>query len=266
MKRIHQFIDESGHLGDEGVALYVDALKLDTVDQLPEQISAHVAGCDECKTRVTGVFALVRKEDYSAVRRHPYFRLSAADTRVGGMRVWRTAAVFAAVIVVSAFAYYVVFQRSGAFHPPGVLPLAQSQADTTAVTRPAPVNPDVSLQGDYAANFQANPEYEQLVAAGQRSASLTDVVPKNDAVLPPSKLRFAWTATGGKQLTLVIMNSGGHDVYRAGIGALPYTPKKQMQPGLYYWKVIDEQEAVYFGKFTVRDIPHRPMSTNPAQK
>ena len=61
------FFYESGHLNDEGVALFVDALKLDTVNQIPEQIRRHVEDCAECKTSITGVLTLLEKEDYGDV-------------------------------------------------------------------------------------------------------------------------------------------------------------------------------------------------------
>lgn len=44
-----QFFTEGGHLDEEGIALYVDALKLEKTSELQEKILRHVRGCQRCR-------------------------------------------------------------------------------------------------------------------------------------------------------------------------------------------------------------------------
>lgn len=256
--------DDGGHLNDEGVALFVDALKLGTADQLPEFIRTHVAECDACQHNVTGLFALLRKEDYSGVERHPYFRLRKRKLRTAGPWLWRAAAAIAALVLIPALVYYLSvrpgsedLRRTGLTTAPG---------DSSAPVPRAGEGPQTPPQTELAANFTPHPEYEALVTAGTRSTALKGATPVNGAVLGGSGIRFDWRREGSERLTLVIINAVGRDIYSARIVTLPHTTGRDLEPGLYYWKVVDEQEAVHFGKFTVRDGPHFPRSTNPAQK
>lgn len=264
MNETQDFTIDGGHLSDEGVALFVDALKLGTVHQLPGSMRKHVAECDQCQRNVTGLFALLRKEDYSGVDDHPYFHRGRGDRSAPW--IWRAAAVIAALVLLPALVYYVAV-RTGGENPqqPG-LTTAPAAGDTSTLAPPAADHRPLPGRPELAANFAPNPEYEQLVAAGTRSTSLKNVIPENGAVLGGTAIRFDWSPRGPQQLTLIIMNTGGRDVYSARITALPHRAGKRLEPGVYYWKVIDEQEAVYFGKFTVRETAQFPRSTKPAQK
>src|SRR5664279_4340394 len=73
MKSGKPFFDADAHLNEEGVALFVDALKLDRTGELPREVREHVAGCQTCKKEVTGLFSLLGDEDYGNTPEHPYF-------------------------------------------------------------------------------------------------------------------------------------------------------------------------------------------------
>ena len=62
------------HLSEMQLAQYVDALMLDTQDQLPEEILAHVADCIECKVDVMGVLDLIESIEARTSFHHPHTR------------------------------------------------------------------------------------------------------------------------------------------------------------------------------------------------
>jgi len=265
MNKTPDHTNDGGHLSDEGVALFVDALKLGTVDQLPGSMRTHVAECEQCQRNVTGLFALLRKEDYSGVDEHPYFNLGRTPRRSAPW-IWRAAAVIAALVLLPVLVYYLFVRTWGENPQQAGLNTAPAAGDTSASAPPAAVQRPSTGPAALAANLAPNPELDQLVAAGMRSTSLENVVPKNGAVVMGTAIRFDWNPHGQRQLTLIIMNNGGRELYSASITALPHIAGKRLEPGLYYWKVIDEQEAVSFGKFIVQETAQFPRSTKPAQK
>jgi hypothetical protein len=264
MNTSNEFTVTGGHLSDEGIALYVDALKLGTVSQLPGTMRAHVADCDRCQGEVTGLFAVLGKEDYSGLKQHPYFQLEKGASDPTARWIWRAAAAIAAVILLPGLVYYLVVRTAGGNLPP--TGAATVQGDTSTITPPAAGHTPSPGGRELAANITPNPELEELVVAGTRSTSLHDVVPANGAVLSGKGVRFAWSPRGAQPWRLIIMDSAGQEVYSARITALPHRAGKKLGEGLYYWKVLDEQEALYFGKFSVREAGQFPRSTNPAQK
>ena len=51
---------EIGHLGDENVVLYVEAMLLEKVHLLPKKIQKHIVNCEECSIRVMRLYKLMK--------------------------------------------------------------------------------------------------------------------------------------------------------------------------------------------------------------
>ncbi len=64
---------EAGHLNDNSVALYVDAVKLGLINRLPDSIYDHAQDCLSCTTAILQLQDLLSDEDYSEMTSHPYF-------------------------------------------------------------------------------------------------------------------------------------------------------------------------------------------------
>ena len=47
------------HLDENEIARFVDALRMDTQDQLPEEIREHVAECFHCKMELIAMWEIV---------------------------------------------------------------------------------------------------------------------------------------------------------------------------------------------------------------
>lgn len=64
------YINEQGHLNDLGQMLYVDAMKIEKVNRLPEELCEHVLDCDYCNAKVRSLYVLIEDLDYP-VQQHP---------------------------------------------------------------------------------------------------------------------------------------------------------------------------------------------------
>jgi hypothetical protein len=250
MELMKRFFGEGGHLNDDGVALYVDALKLNTLEQLPPAVRDHVADCHECKKNVTELFALLDDVDYSDVRSHPLFRLTHRS-------VWRLpllmkiAAVVAGVASLATLTYYI-----GPFRQVQTSKLAsqgeldwrvdsvQKGQDTGSIFQ-------MATREEFAANFKVDPELENLVNRQPRSEALSVMSPTNGSVLGPGAL-FSWNEEGRRPLALSIMNNNGDTVLTENCPHSQFVLKRRLSAGLYYWRIESESELLYVGKFFVK--------------
>lgn len=250
MKIMERFFGEGRHLSDEGVALYVDALKLNTLEQLPSVIRDHVADCHECKKNITGLFALLDDEDYSDVRSHPLFRLAHGS----GSRVpllMKIAAVVAGVASLATLTYYLGSFRQGQtsrFALQGDLSQSVDSAQKGQNT-----GPEVQLADgeEFTADFKVDPGLEDMVNRQLRSRGIIVITPPNGSVLGPHAV-FSWKAEKRTPLNMSLMNNKGETVLTE-VGPLSqFVLIRKLKPGLYYWKIESESELLYVGKFFVK--------------
>ncbi|MGB0929234.1 MAG: hypothetical protein ACPGVB_00565 [Chitinophagales bacterium] len=64
------YINEQGHLTELGQMLYADAMKIEKVGKLPEELPEHVLDCDYCNGSVRSLYSLIADLDYP-IQQHP---------------------------------------------------------------------------------------------------------------------------------------------------------------------------------------------------
>lgn len=235
---------ERGHLNEEGVALYVDALRLERTERLPEPIREHVAGCQECRREVTGLYSLLEGEPLP--RNHPTLGRAPRNWSIPPV-VYRLAAVIVAVVGVGVLAYFLWRPSGGTDRTPDVATAVPQVGESTGVpdaTRPR------SLEGSaIAADFRPDDELEGLIGSETRGEAF-------DVKSPGERSRgeavtFAWETTEQGPWTIALLNNRGNVIRKAAVGSTPFVLRGPFKPGLYYWKVIRNDELSYVGKFRV---------------
>ena len=71
-RQINKLFTTDGHLSEEGIAIWVDALQYKKTDSLPEKIREHVEGCVVCKSSVINTYSVLEQEAHPFPE-HPYF-------------------------------------------------------------------------------------------------------------------------------------------------------------------------------------------------
>lgn len=247
MELIQRFFGGGEHLSDEGVALYVDALRLKTVSQLPSSVRDHVAECRECKKSVTGLFTLLDDTDYSDVESHPFFTVS----RAAGSRfsfLMKIAAVVVGILSLATLSYLV-----GPFRPREVTNGTSQEARGGGMdtSRESHTGAKPEANEDFAANFAASPNLDDFVNDRSRSKEFVVLSPGNGAAVGPNEI-FRWRKAAGTLHTMSILDNKGHTVVTGIATDSGYALKQRLTPGLYYWKLEDESELLYVGKFIVK--------------
>ena len=99
--------------------------------------------------------------------------------------------------------------------------------------------------------FIPSPMFENAIENQVRSEGLSIISPVNSRVFKTNdKIEFHWKYHE-EQLTLVIFNNKGDVVFESSVGS-PFTLTDKFQPGLYYWQLETDDEAIQTLKFIVQ--------------
>ncbi len=247
-----QFFGKNSHLTGEAVSLYVDALKLGRVDNLPPIMLHHVEGCQYCKEEITGLFSLLVEEDYSNTGPHPFLDTVAGTTRKQDFSIMKIAATIVAVVGVGLLGYMSLFRTSpntSAFHPP----ISTIGVDTGLVKIPVNENPRRRPDGEslIAARFTESPELEDLLRSPARSAETEVQSPANGSTLRRGSV-FKWVTPALPPFDITILDNRRQVVRSFQLDTNAFGLEDSLQGGLYYWKLGAEGNLLHTGKFIVR--------------
>jgi hypothetical protein len=105
-----------------------------------------------------------------------------------------------------------------------------------------------------AANFRKNPSFENMIGATRYAGYFR----MKDPVIGyrfsrKAVIRFEWILEEQTGIDLKIMDNTGKSVHESGsLGKNNYSlPPKTLDRGLYYFKVLQNDEILYFGKFSI---------------
>jgi hypothetical protein len=245
---------EDSHLTEEGVALYVDALKLKTTDRLPDRVREHVASCLRCKQEIVELESLVDEDSYRGLRSHPAFGVLERGDRV--RYLYRIAAAILVMLGVGAVVYL-----SGLFgwNRPAPEPTAKQievghgGTDTARAAMKTDSGTIVERRGALAANFEPSPNLEGVVNSSMRSADVSVLSPAGGEVVR-GNVSFRWRTDIRPPYTLKILNNHEVEKARLSLSEQGYVWKKKLADGLYYWKLEAGGELLVVGKFVIKNL------------
>ena len=235
--------DENSHLNEEGVALYVDALNLNTFEQLPEPVLEHVSECDTCKLNIEELFQLLEEEVEKPEEQHSFFRPRPKLESLNRSIFYR----IAAVLLVGIGLYGII--RLGL---PG---RDQGKIEgSTQIIPPSSAGIDSSSKGTaknlLSDNYAVSPELEGMIGVHYRSSDI-DVESPTVGERIHGKVTFKWAWGEKEKVILKIVNNKGKEVVYAETNENGYEFSGALDRGLYYWRLETANELLYVGKFIV---------------
>ena len=107
----------------------------------------------------------------------------------------------------------------------------------------------------FAQNFIESPDLEKFINQNYRSAS--GVVIKSPAKdeITNNKITFRWEKKTDKAVTLKILDNVGRSVIEATPDSDSFVlniNEKNLNPGLYYWKLETEDDLLHLGRFFIK--------------
>ena len=232
-----------GHLDENGQSLYVDALVLGRVRALPDEIRRHVEECDQCKGSIIGLYELMRQQPDAVPAEHPTLGNSTPAAPI--LRTnYRIAALFAIGLLGSALLYMVLpsSHPESAEHQPPVTP-PELRRDSVVATPPNDLLADA---------FLPSPNLDELTHESFRSSAAENITPKNgDTVSFP--VRFRWSPAEESMLLRIVSNKEREVFRKEGVRG-NVTVTTAFRPGLYYWKLENDEGLVHIGRFFVAPV------------
>lgn len=108
-------------------------------------------------------------------------------------------------------------------------------------------------------SFDANPYYEEWINDNVRSGNiLVDkvILPKNGEKYLNQPVLFKWLMTENIPVNLVIMNNDDDIIFTSKVSpdnfpqySVTVNQNEFKKSGLYYWRIEDDNEVLYLGKF-----------------
>jgi hypothetical protein len=248
-----RLFDKSSHLNLESISLYVDALKLDKTDQLPERLLKHVAECEGCKREITELCVLMEDQEYNRQEIHPYFDRLVRKTSKGSWHVYRIAAALILGIGFGLIVYYVKAIRveQSPMIPAEASKQTEASKESTSVAAKSLGEVEQPRGEAFASNFTESPNLEPLVNNELRSGSIQALSPLNGTVVG-QRILFKWEGNNKGPFALKVLTNTETVFVSRTLSKPLLVLGMQLAPGLYYWKVESGGELLYVGKFLVK--------------
>ncbi len=278
-----KYINQEGHLSDEGFALYAEAIKLNKVTELPDDLTAHLDTCRKCQQDLVDFSAIMLDIDQPELTTHPASEGAVIHEQKKEARrisLFVRYAAAAAVLLLLFFTYQkyqgsstpeIVKQDKEKPEKPYEAPKTKivPSEDNTIVQATDPEKASDTIQQIegaipedktpgtppanrqlYAANFEINEDFESLVGTTFRSENFKAIAPVNNkAFKPGSMINFSWEGT--VPLNLIILDNEEDILFEKTVESLSFNWTQQLEPGLYYWKLETEDDLLHLGKFTI---------------
>ncbi len=268
------------HLSDEQIALYVDALRLNKVDQLPSDLLAHIDDCKSCHRTALDLYSMLDEKGYEGIGAHPTLDKKEAKVFKMSNVLLRVAAAVALLLVALFF-----FNRSKDMSAPGdmvkeenpvekveekdtpeapatqmptpkeevVIEETPEKVEPPSRELPQPKSPVNTISTNsrqlYAANFTPSEEWEDMVGESVRSMQFEVISPSNtQSFKPKAGIPFKWKGETIDRY-IVVLDNKGEQVHKAKVLANEFYVQLKLDPGLYYWKLESEDDLLHVGKF-----------------
>ena len=242
MKTPHTFFQQD-HLSEEGIALYVDALKLNRANELPSDVSVHVENCDVCKEQVIGVFELLKDEVYPVDLKHPFFDRSIREP-FPLYSSYRIAAVVAGAALLGGGYFY--FMNQSPTHT-SIKADSQLHAISPIDSQQSQIKNSEILIAD---NFSESANMKDLMKIEFRSSAIQVLSPSNGETVKQPVI-FKWN-NNNEPVRIKILTNKEVISTTATVTGSTFTLFKKLTAGLYYWKLETENELLFIGKFIVK--------------
>jgi hypothetical protein len=237
---------------------FYDAYILGTLSAAEEDLfEEHLLFCEDCRSEIelreAVVSGSVEGEDTSQDKSHKW-KLSQRGIII-------RLSIAASVIIIAGYSLYRIYtplREKGIVEQEKIPKEAPSSQEAVIESDTNADSIQIPETGEKPENFLAEafkplPMFENAIVNQVRSGGFTLLTPDNSKTFTTGeKIEFSWES-GEKQLTIVIYNNKGSVVFHKNTES-PFTLDDKLQPGLYYWQIETEDEALQTARFMVRPL------------
>jgi hypothetical protein len=261
----HYFYNE--HLTDEAIALIADAIVFNKEEMLPSILLDHAKECRQCKKEILGVYEILQQDDaMKHVKSHPFFG-NIGNNKVNAFYIKKRyliqiAAMF--ILLIGFGGVLFLFVKPGKISnyvkQQSLITDSLKQAQKYSSIDNHKKNSLVNKEGnqsikkdELALNMVKSDFFENLIASQNRSEDIEIVSPTiAQQYTFPATVRFRFKIENPNFLTLLIYNNREKKLFeKNSISSASYTLEAHLSPGLYYWKLLKDNDLVHVGKFII---------------
>lgn len=260
----NEMFNPDGHLSEQAVALFAEALKYSGAELMPDEVSLHVEDCFDCKAAILDVSELISLDELPPLAEHPYFSKAVGSPLQtpliplkkpgkGGYFFLKIAAGLVLVTAISLLLMIVIKNISP--QKPAI-----SRQDTAGNFQKqqlpgpneTPDDPTAADPAQIAAVFTPNPALAKLVSGQTRAPGFKMLSPKPEAAFSTAaKLVFSWQTEMAGPFLIRIMDNTGKVKFERSVNDMNLTVSELSAKGLYYWFISADDDLVSGGSFTM---------------
>jgi hypothetical protein len=228
--------NNTGHLNNEQIAMYVDALIWDAQDKVPGDIAAHIEECDECAAQAFSLYGIIKNQYDTSRESHPLFS-KPEKNRVVPLYIYKIAAVV--IVFIGMFSGYWYF-----FRP---YPAEFYTTDSLMEFR--------AKQFGYGNDVLSAPmgEKQENDIETTKNLAFKLSAPENGQIYRRwEKIHFKFKYQGAYPLWLKVLDNNRDTVYSQTLQTSDFESSEWFKPGLYYWELTNNGKTLYIGKFVVK--------------
>jgi len=215
----------------------------------------HLLFCEHCRNEIevreVSVAASGRGENIS--------KETTMERKLSTKTIIIRLSIAASVIIIAGYSLYVILNPAGdktlveQDSSMEEIPASPDVINDTSLIAEPEFQPETEQPSEFllAEAFKPSPMFENAIENQVRSDGLSVLSPSNAQTFAPvDMIEFRWE-NGEKQLSLVIYNNKGGLIYEKEVKS-PFTLNQTLQPGLYYWQLETEDEALSTLKFLIK--------------
>jgi len=264
------YFKEEGHLNDEAIALFSDALILKREEMLDIGIRNHVENCQQCRKEVFAIYEIMKKDSVvQGTTQHPLLGKPETDKKTL-FRIHNLLKIAAVLLVFFSISglIYTVFT-----HPKNLVvtdnqtthtsdttnkhnkdKIAETDKDSISVSNNEHSKNTSLHENELAVNLEESPIFEGLIASHYRSNDIeVSFPPLNHQFAFNEKIEFKLNGNITESVVLFIYSNKGEKIAeKNNISVNSTMLNKKLPTGLYYWKLIQDDNLLQAGKFFVK--------------
>ncbi len=257
----------NGHINDRLLSILADALiqNPENVPDVPAVVLDHMEECQECKDKVMDVVLFLGNPKVTALpqktRQQPLPLVETMHNRY--FYPGKIAAVFVACAVMLSV-YFFVFKapapqnRQHGNNIDGSITGNHVEPTISTVPeqnngQPVATNTDITRNTndlETKSRFTLNPNLENMIGSRVRSGVFEALSPTNNSVVK-GIIHFSWKQEQMHPISLKIVSNRGDLLYTFAVSGQAFDFNEKLENGLYYWKLENDNELLYVGKFKV---------------
>lgn len=242
------------HLNDEAVAIYAEAFINEHRDKIPSSVLDHVEDCFTCKKEILSVYQIIR-EDARLNKINPTIKISYAV---------KIAAGIALLFGLGFLTYYLIERRQddkiakvNTNKPYYSNPEVRNNNENTSAqyTQNSTSKSSGKIDNSLAENTKESQLFEGLINSNYRSTEVIVSVPQIGQQFKTGEaVSFTIKSSDASKLFWIeLYNNKEKRILQTNTFAAPnFLLKDKLSPGLYYWKLLADDNLLYVGKIIVR--------------